>query len=60
MSTKVCFIIYTIYVHCRKIYNLFAQAIETGRKASLLYLTTMYVYCVYPAMPVTVEDKKFN
>jgi len=27
--------IYTIYVHCRKIYNLFVQALETGRKASL-------------------------
>ena len=25
-------------------------ALETGRKASLLYLLIMYVYCVYPAM----------
>jgi hypothetical protein len=23
---------YTIYVHCRKIYNLFVRALETGRK----------------------------
>ena len=27
--------IYTIYVHCRKIYNLFVQALEIGKKASL-------------------------
>jgi hypothetical protein len=27
--------IYTIYVHCRKIYNLFARALETDRRASL-------------------------
>ena len=26
---------YTIYVHCRKIYNLFVRALETGRKASI-------------------------
>ena len=26
---------YTIYVHCWKIYNLFVQALETGRKVSL-------------------------
>jgi hypothetical protein len=26
---------YTISVHCRKIYNLFAWALETGRKTSL-------------------------
>ena len=26
---------YTIYVHCRKIYNLFAQAFDTGGKATL-------------------------
>jgi hypothetical protein len=24
------------YVHCRKIYNSFVRALETGRKASLL------------------------
>ena len=50
--------IYTIYVHCRKIYNLFARALETDRRASLfrseckliLYSTTMYIYCVYPAI----------
>jgi hypothetical protein len=24
-----------IYVHCRKIYNLFARALETARKSSL-------------------------
>ena len=47
---------YTIYIHCRKIYNL-----ETGRKANfsslfhreckiILYLTTMYTYGVYPAI----------
>ena len=28
--------IYTIYVHCRKIYNLFVRALEISRKASLL------------------------
>ena len=28
-------ITYTIYVHCRKIYNLFVRALETGRKASI-------------------------
>jgi hypothetical protein len=27
--------IYTIYVHCQKISNLFVQALETGRKPSL-------------------------
>jgi hypothetical protein len=53
--------IYTIYVHCRKIYNLFALALETDRRASfsslfrsgwklILYSTTMYVNCVYPAI----------
>jgi hypothetical protein len=26
---------YTIYVHCRKIYNLFVQAFDTGGKATL-------------------------
>ena len=52
---------YTIYIHCRKIYNLFVQALETGRKTSfsrlfriecklILYWMTMYVYCVYPAI----------
>ena len=49
---------YTIYVHCRKIYNLFVWALETGRKASLfrreckliLYSTTMYVYCIYSSL----------
>jgi hypothetical protein len=43
--------------------NLFVRALETGRKASLcfsrlcrseckliLYLTTMYIYCLYPAI----------
>ena len=25
----------TTYVHCRKIYNLFARALESGKKASL-------------------------
>ena len=53
--------IYTTYVHCRKIYNSFALALETDRRASfsslsrsecklILYSTTMYVYCVYPAI----------
>jgi hypothetical protein len=57
-------IIYNI-VHCRKIYNLFAQALEKSTKASLgraflacflasakliIYLTTLYIYCVYPAI----------
>ena len=30
-----CIYIYTIYVHCQKIYNLFVQALETGRKISI-------------------------
>jgi hypothetical protein len=53
----------------RKIYNLFVRAVETGRKASywrgflpcsagrvnhLLYLTTIYEYCAYPVMPITL------
>jgi hypothetical protein len=59
---------HTIYVLCRKIYNLFVQALETCRimnlwQAFLAYFTvsankfyvywkcTLYVYCVYPAMP---------
>ena len=53
--------IYTMYVHCQIIYNLFLQALETGRKASfsslihsecklILYLTTVYVYCIYLAI----------
>ena len=51
-------IIYTYnIVNCQKIYNLFAQALET-RFSSLFhseckliwYSTTMYVYCVYPAI----------
>ena len=32
------FLIYTIYIHCWKIYNLFVQALETGRKASYIKL----------------------
>ena len=55
------YIKYAIYVHCWKIYNLFARALETGRKAScsslfrcecklILYLSTLYVNCVYPAI----------
>ena len=28
------YIKYAIYVHCWKIYNLFARALETGRKAN--------------------------
>jgi len=50
--------IHTIHEHCRKIRNLFVQALETGRKASIcraflscfdasLYFPTMYVYLVY-------------
>jgi hypothetical protein len=31
---------YRIYVHCRKIYNLFVRAFETRRKASLLLKRT--------------------
>ena len=49
-----CVYKYTIYVHCRKIENLFAQALETGKPVCkcklILYLTIMYVYCVYPAI----------
>jgi hypothetical protein len=52
---------YAISVHRLKIYNLFARALETGRRTSfsslfrsecklILFLTTMYVYCVYPAI----------
>ena len=48
---------YAIYVHCRKIYNLFVRALGTCRKSEslasanyFLYLPTMYVCCVYPAM----------
>ena len=49
---------YTIYVHCRKIYNLFVRALETGRKVSLfrreckliLYSTTMYLYCIHSSL----------
>jgi hypothetical protein len=26
---------YTVRIYCRKIYNLFVRALETGRKASL-------------------------
>ena len=51
---------YTIYIHCREIYNLF----YAGRTASIwrfsslfrsehiliLYLTTLYLYCGYPAI----------
>jgi hypothetical protein len=48
---------YAIYVHCRKIYNLFVRALGTCRKSEslasanyFLYLPTMYVCCVYPAI----------
>jgi hypothetical protein len=30
--------IHTISVHCQKIYNLFARALETGRKVMLTFL----------------------
>ena len=50
-------LIYTIYVHCRKIYNLFLRARNWQKSdplrcecKSILYLTTMYVYCVYLAI----------
>ena len=36
--------IYTIYVHCRKIYNLFVQALETGRKASLWRVQINFIF----------------
>jgi hypothetical protein len=52
-----------MYVHCRKIYNLFV-ALETGRKVSfsslfcseykiILNLPTMYISCVYFAMAIS-------
>ena len=39
---------YALYVHCRKIYNLFVQAFETGGKATLW--RDFPVLCVYPAI----------
>jgi hypothetical protein len=55
---------YIIYVHCRKILNLFVRVLETGRKACLvrneyiliLDLTTMYVDCVYPTMSKSTKQ----
>jgi hypothetical protein len=45
---------YKMYVNCRKKYNLFVRALETGISPSectlILYLTTMYVYCFCPAI----------
>ena len=43
---------YTIYLHCRKIYNLFLRALETGRKANLwrVQVNFIFVYYVYPAI----------
>ena len=35
-------LIYTIYVHCRKMYNLFVWALETGRKARLAELFSCF------------------
>jgi hypothetical protein len=44
-------------IHCWKMSNLFVQALETGISSRfrsecklILYLTTMYIYCVFPAM----------
>ena len=38
-----------IYVHSRKILNLFARALETARKASLWRVQiNAHVYCAYP------------
>jgi hypothetical protein len=34
---------YTIYVHCRKIYNLFVQAFDTGGKATLWRNFLVYI-----------------
>jgi hypothetical protein len=39
-------LIYTIYVHCWKIYNLFVQALETGRKASYITLEAQWAELV--------------
>jgi hypothetical protein len=51
-----------------EIYNLFVQALETGRKASLfrseckliLYSTTMYVYCIYSSLSKSSKQLNFT
>jgi hypothetical protein len=46
--------LYIIYLHCRKIHNLFVPALETSLFNSewefILYLMTMYIYCVFLAI----------
>ena len=42
----VCIYNTNVYVHCRKISNLFI----CSQCKLILYLTTMYIYCVYPAI----------
>jgi hypothetical protein len=43
---------YTIYVHCRKIYNLFVQAFDTGGKATPWRNVLVYILFILQCQKV--------